>query len=137
MCSVSAAILYQHQKLLIGQRKAGDSCPLLWEFPGGKQESNETAERCVVRECREELGIVVKPLSVCYRTVYAYPDRTVRLIFFFVKKVCGKEQTYVHNKLLWVPPDKLKQYSFCPANHELIYKLSHTSLDIFEKIFGD
>ena len=47
--------------------------PTQWGIPGGKQEPNETAIDCAIREVREELGIVLQskdlvPLHVgpCY-----------------------------------------------------------------------
>ena len=46
---------------LVAQRSAQMSNAGKWEFPGGKVEEGETDEAAIVRELREELGIVVHP----------------------------------------------------------------------------
>jgi 8-oxo-dGTP diphosphatase len=50
---VTAAILRQDEKILICQRDNRGSCPLLWEFPGGKLEERESLAECLIRECQE------------------------------------------------------------------------------------
>ncbi len=64
---VTAAIIRQNGKILICQRPADKNCGLLWEFPGGKIEAGETGEQCIVRECKEELGIT---LTVSYTCIF-------------------------------------------------------------------
>ena len=39
-----------------------------WEFPGGKQEAGEKAADCLVRECREELGIEIDIVALLEQT---------------------------------------------------------------------
>ena len=57
---VAAAIIRNADgRILICRRGQGGSCAFLWEFPGGKQEQGENMEECLVRECREELGIEI------------------------------------------------------------------------------
>lgn len=75
MILVSAAIIRNTAgEILICQRGAGGSCAFLWEFPGGKQEAGETAADCLVRECREELGIEIDIVALLEQTSYTYPD---------------------------------------------------------------
>ena len=69
MILVSAAIIRNTAgEILICQRGAGGSCAFLWEFPGGKQEAGETAADCLVRECREELGIEIDIVALLEQT---------------------------------------------------------------------
>lgn len=51
------------------------------EFPGGKQEAGETAADCLVRECREELGIEIDIVALLEQTSYTYPDNKIGLSF--------------------------------------------------------
>ncbi|GAX79637.1 hypothetical protein CEUSTIGMA_g7078.t1 [Chlamydomonas eustigma] len=44
--------------VLLAQRPEGKTNAGLWEFPGGKVEVDETPEQALVREVKEELGVV-------------------------------------------------------------------------------
>jgi 8-oxo-dGTP diphosphatase len=59
---VGAAIL-DGDRLLAAQRKAPPELAGGWELPGGKVDPGETEEQALVRECREELGVVVRLLE--------------------------------------------------------------------------
>ena len=126
MILVSAAIIRNTAgEILICQRGAGGSCAFLWEFPGGKQEAGETAADCLVRECREELGIEIDIVALLEQTSYTYPDNKIGLSFFAAKITGGVPQKSVHQKILWVRPAELLQYQFCPADTEIVSRLAH------------
>ncbi|MDP2922630.1 MAG: NUDIX domain-containing protein [Candidatus Omnitrophota bacterium] len=57
---VVAALIKKDDKVFLCQRKEGDSFALLWEFPGGVVEENETFEEAIEREVKEELSLEVK-----------------------------------------------------------------------------
>lgn len=119
MVHVSTAIIYQNNKFLICQRAEGGSCPLLWEFPGGKLEAGETLEDCVVRECNEELDIEIRPLTIYQQMIYQYPEKEIYFTFFVAEIVSGEIKKNVHKKVQWVTPSELEQYEFCPAMWKL------------------
>src|SRR5262245_54637012 len=79
---VSAGLVFRDGQLLITRRHADAHLGGLWEFPGGKRESGETFEQCLVRELREELGIEVEVGEVLESVTHAYPEKTVHLKFF-------------------------------------------------------
>jgi 8-oxo-dGTP diphosphatase len=54
---VAAAIIVEHGRVLLTQRKPGTHLGGLWEFPGGKVEDGEDPKDALARELREELGI--------------------------------------------------------------------------------
>jgi len=56
---VTAAILVKDNKLIIAKRGPDDRLANKWEFPGGKIEINETPEKCLKREMKEEFDIDV------------------------------------------------------------------------------
>lgn len=70
---VVAAVVWRGDAILLTQRPAGGAHPLLWEFPGGKIEPDETAEAAVVREIQEELGVRATPLDRLAVHRHAYP----------------------------------------------------------------
>lgn len=123
MTKVAAAIIRSCGKILICRRSEKGDCPLLWEFPGGKIETGESAEQCAVRECREELNIEIKITGVYAETSYSYPERDICFTFLNAEIVSGTIQKNVHADVQWVKPDVLNQYEFCPADKEVVKRL--------------
>lgn len=56
------AIILKNGKFLALHRK--DARSRLFDLPGGRMEFGETAEETVIREVREETGLVIKPICI-------------------------------------------------------------------------
>lgn len=123
MTEVVAALIWQKDRFLICQRPANKSRALLWEFVGGKQESEETLEEALIRECKEELAITVAVDSVFDTAVHRYPDMEIHLTLFHSHIVEGEPQCLEHFALRWVTVDEIDQYEFCPADIPILEKL--------------
>src|SRR5690606_27744439 len=74
-----AALVRRDGRVLVMQRLPGTRYAGRWEFPGGKFEAGETAERALGRELDEELGIVPTRVRPLMRIRHDYPERRVRL----------------------------------------------------------
>ena len=70
---VAAAVVWRDGRLLLTQRPPGGPLGLQWELPGGKIEDGESAEHALVREIREELGVLATPLEVLEVDTHDYP----------------------------------------------------------------
>jgi 8-oxo-dGTP diphosphatase len=88
----------------------------LWEFPGGKREAGETIEECLVRECQEELGVLIEVGCLLAENAFSYPDMNLRFYFFRAKIAHGKVTAKVHSQVKWAKPADLGQFDFCPAD---------------------
>ncbi len=44
--------------------------PDMWDLPGGGRDGDETPEACVIRETREETGLVLSPDRIIHRALY-------------------------------------------------------------------
>lgn len=111
-------------EILICQRPENKSCPLLWEFPGGKLEANETLQECLARECMEELGIEIEVQTEIGVTNYRYQTFEVEIHFFESNLVAGTPQGLEHKQILWVAPNRFSEYDFCPADIDILHKLT-------------
>lgn len=109
--------------VLISRRSAGGVLGGYWEFPGGKLEANETAEACVVRELREELGIAVRPASALRPIEHRYEHARVVLRPFICTHIGGKPRALQVEAWKWVAVDELDAYRFPPANAALLKQL--------------
>ena len=120
---VAAGLVFRNGRLLITRRRANDHLGGLWEFPGGKQEPNETLEECLKRELREELGIEVQVGERLAAITHCYAERTVRLSFFRCASPDGEPQAIGCDALAWISADELGAYAFPPADQQLLKKL--------------
>ena len=123
MVDVVAALIWDNDRFLACQRPANKARGMLWEFVGGKVEPGESREEALVRECREELCITVKPLDIFMEVVHEYPDVTVNLILYNAVITKGNIQLLEHNDARWITAQEIPQYAFCPADKEILEKI--------------
>lgn len=117
---VVAGLIWKSNRFLICQRPAHKARPLLWEFVGGKVEPGETKEQALIRECQEELGITLSVGEVFMDVAHEYPDITIRLTLFNASIAEGVPQKLEHNDIRWIAPAEIQQYTFCPADTEIL-----------------
>lgn len=123
MTEVVAALIWENDKFLICQRPEHKSCGLLWEFVGGKVEHDEIKAAALVRECKEELDIIISVGDVFTEVTHPYQDITVHLTLFNAKIIEGIPQKLEHNNIKWIKKDEIKNYKFCPADIEILKKI--------------
>lgn len=125
MTEVVAALIWDKDRFLICQRPANKARGLLWEFVGGKVEAGETKEQALIRECREELDIILEVGSIVTEVTHDYPDITVHLTLFNATISAGEPKLLEHNDMKWIKADELAEYEFCPADEEIIRRLKN------------
>lgn len=124
MTEVVAALIWKNNKFMICQRPANKARALLWEFVGGKVELGETKEQALIRECQEELAVTLSVGEVFMDMIHEYPDLTVHLTLFNATIAEGEPQKLEHNDIQWITPSEISNYEFCPADEELLKKIS-------------
>ena len=123
MTEVVAALIWDGDKFMICQRPATKARALLWEFVGGKVESGETKEQALIRECREELNVLLSVGDVFMDVIHDYPDITVHLTLFNATIAEGEPQKLEHNDIQWITPSEIPSYEFCPADEKILAKI--------------
>jgi len=122
----ACALIDADGRVLIAQRPAGKVMAGLWEFPGGKVEADERPEQSLIRELREELGIVVKEECLAPLTFasHAYPDFHLLMPLYVCRRWGGIVEAREQQTLKWVRPNDLRNYPMPPADEPLIPHLA-------------
>ena len=123
MVEVVAALIWDKDKFLICQRPANKTRALLWEFVGGKVEKGETKEQALIRECKEELNIMLNVGDIFMEVVHEYPDITVHLTLFNATIAEGVPQKLEHNDIKWISVSEIGDYDFCRADTEILERI--------------
>ena len=120
---VAAVIRDEEGRILITQRNLKKAQGGLWEFPGGKNEPEETKEHAIVREIKEELDVDIEYKDYLAEKVFEYPEKTINLIALECKKINGEIRLLEHESYAWVYEKELNDYEFAPADLFIIEKL--------------
>jgi 8-oxo-dGTP diphosphatase len=118
----ACALIDADGRVLLAQRPAGKSMAGLWEFPGGKVEAGERPEESLIRELKEELGIVVQEECLAPLTFasHLYPDFHLLMPLYVCLRWDGIVQGREAQTLKWVRPNDLRSYPMPPADEPLI-----------------
>ncbi len=119
---VACALVDADGRVLISKRPEGKALAGLWEFPGGKLEPGETPEACLVRELKEELGIVTKAACLAPLTFASHPYEDFHLFMplYVCRRFEGIPAGLEGQEIKWVLPRKLREYPMPPADEPLI-----------------
>ena len=90
------------------------------EFPGGKIEPGESIEECIKREIKEELGIEIEVGKHLITIEHSYSDLRITLTAHNCQHLSGKPQTLECDEIRWVWVNELRNFTFPPANTEII-----------------
>jgi 8-oxo-dGTP diphosphatase len=122
---IALAIVRRARLWLIDQRQTADSLAGLWEFPGGKIRAAETAAQAAVRECSEEVSIIVQPVGQLDTIEHAYDQFRVRLHPVLCRHVEGEARPATQSvaQVRWVDGTTLKQLPMPAANRPLVEAL--------------
>jgi 8-oxo-dGTP diphosphatase len=122
---VAAAVIERPDgSFLLAQRPPGKVYAGWWEFPGGKFEAGEPAERALARELHEELGIDVQTAYPWISRVHVYEHATVRLNFFRVTRWRGEPQARENQRFAWQRIDAPIAEPMLPANAPVLAALA-------------
>src|SRR5690242_16119864 len=125
MVQVVAAIIERNGRILIGRRKAEQSHPLKWEFPGGKVEPGETPPQALARELEEELGIGQAAGDELTRYSHTYPGKNpIELIFYRVTSFTGEPRNLVFHEMRWEPASRLGSFDFVEGDRDFLRTLA-------------
>jgi 8-oxo-dGTP diphosphatase len=120
---VGAAIVHDGRVLVA--RRSGGPFDGLWEFPGGKVEAGESDLSALVRECAEELGVVVAPQSFVGEVLLdgvvgggAPGSSTLRV--WWARLESGEPVAHEHAEIRWVSAEELEDLEWIPADRPLL-----------------
>ncbi len=121
----ACALIDPDGRVLIAQRPQGKQMAGLWEFPGGKVERGERPEQTLIRELKEELGIVVREDCLAPLTFasHVYPDFHLLMPLYVCRRWEGMVTATEGQQLAWVKPNRLRDYEMPPADVPLISHL--------------
>ncbi len=117
---VAAALIWKNGRVLVSRRPAGSHLEGLWEFPGGKQEQDETLKDCLEREVEEELGLKVRADKTLLTVDHEYDLKAISLHVMSCTILGGEPRTIQCQEIKWLDPMDLSKLEFPPPDQKVI-----------------
>ena len=124
MLVVAALVARDDGRVLMSQRRADQSLPLHWEFPGGKVEPGEAPEAALAREVREELGCDVAVGRIEDVVFHAYDGFDLLMLVYRATIVAGEPRPVEVAAVAWYRPEELPSLLLPPADYPLARRLA-------------
>jgi 8-oxo-dGTP diphosphatase len=120
---VVAAMIEEGGRYLITQRRPTAVLPLLWEFPGGKVEPDESDSAALEREVLHRLGVSVGVGKLISFVRHPYERYIIDLHLYECHLTAGTPKKLNVHDFAWVQSDEFEHYSFTPADEISVAKL--------------
>jgi 8-oxo-dGTP diphosphatase len=116
---VVGAVIERDGAVLMARRPPGRRHAGLWEFPGGKVEPGEQDAAALARELLEELAT---PCTVGDLVAEGGDDRVI--LACYRVRLLGDPIPLFHDRLSWVPLQRLREIETPPADQATIQALA-------------
>jgi ADP-ribose pyrophosphatase YjhB (NUDIX family) len=127
-----SAVLIENERILLIKQNVTETRN--WSLPGGALEADESIERCLIRELKEETGLDVSVIGLLYLTDRFYMDTHIVHMTFLVERTVDTpiEFTWNHTdhcssntsgrirEIRMVPIDELTEYGFASTFTRLV-----------------
>lgn len=113
---VCAVIDNEAGQFLACLRPPGKHLEGLWEFPGGKIETDESPPEALARELKEELSIHVQVGAAMQQVVWKYELTTICLMPYRCRILAGELRLNEHSAYLWLAPADFDQVPWAAAD---------------------
>lgn len=120
--AVSCILIDKDGRILIAQRPKGKFMAGYWEFPGGKLEKDETPERALVRELKEELALDVEANCLAPFSFISHPykDFDLLMLVYCCRIWHGDVVPQEKQAVKWIFYQNHPLYRILPSNMPLI-----------------
>ena len=125
---VAAGLIQKDGKILITQRRFGDTFGGLWELPGGKQEVGESLQQCLIREIHEELNFKINVIEKLMSISFRYDHVEITLHVFSCSVLKGSPETKGVQDWRWIDLQDIDQHNFTAADQKVIENLNELSM---------
>jgi 8-oxo-dGTP diphosphatase len=118
---VVAAVIVRDGLVLACRLNPGRSAGGLWEFPGGKIESDESPQDALVREIQEELGADIEVGDLIHRATTSTESADVDLSSYQAHLVGAMPTSSTdHDILSWMHVDQLSQLIWAAPDRPVV-----------------
>ncbi|PON17886.1 A/G-specific adenine glycosylase [Candidatus Entotheonella serta] len=107
---VAVGVIWKAGKVLIGRRRQDQMLGGLWEFPGGKQLSEEPLTETLRRKIETETGLQVRIDSPYCQVSHGFTHFKITVTAFRCEWQSGTEQPMATDELRWVTLDELDRF---------------------------
>ena len=106
-------------RVLLAQRSSPPNAAGQWEFAGGKVEDGESEQEALVRECLEELGVLVRVAErVGPELVIGDGRYLLRVYTAYLER--GVPAALDHQAIAWYAADELDHLDWIPGDRPII-----------------
>ena len=124
----AAIVVGRPPRVLAAQRSYPADLAGLWELPGGKVHEGESDLDALVRECREELGVEVRPAQRLGDDVPIGDHGLLRV--WWATLVHGEPAPLEHSELRWLTRDEVNDVRWLPADAPVVAALHESWPDL-------
>ena len=118
--AVSLLVLRQDGKILAISRKDNEND---FGLPGGKVDRGETAEAAIIREAREETGLLIYMVTPVFTRICRGEVDYLNITFASTEYINAPKQQKGEGRLAWIPFRLLYFGSFGPYNAHMMRSL--------------